>query len=303
MGSKMVKIALLAFLLLALLFGLVIGFVVISLDSIAKGAIEKGGTYALGVETRLDSASVRPLSGRFALAGLSVKNPEGFKDPYFLELGDGKVAITLESLSQEQIELPELNLDAINVTLIKEKGGANYEVILENLKKISGEKEEDKEPDPAPSGKPEKTFVIRQVNITDVNVKANMIAGGGDLTSVSMKIDKIELKDVGEKKTITADKLAAILMQALITAIFEEGGGILPDDIMGGLKNGLGGLESLGDMGVSFASGAGEQLQKLGDDLSETLDKNVGGAIEDATKGLGGLLGGDKDDEKKDDDK
>ena len=295
MGSKMVKIALIAFLLLALLFGLVIGFVVISLDSIAKGAIEKGGTYALGVETKLDSASVRPLRGKFALAGLSVENPEGFKDPYFLELGDGAVAISMETLSQEQIELPELNLDGINVTLIKHKDGANYEVILDNLKKISGEKKEDKEPAPKKSGEPAKTFVIRQVNITNVHVKANMVAGGGELTSVTMDIDKIELENLGEKNKVTADKLAAILMQALITAIFEKGGGVLPDDIMGGLKSGLGGLESLGDMGVSFASGAGKELGTLGE--------NVGGALEDAAKGIGGLFGGDKDEEKKDDDK
>lgn len=56
-----------------LLLGAVIAFLFI--DSIAKQAIERGGFYALGVETELDSTDIGLFSGQFRLDVLHVANP------------------------------------------------------------------------------------------------------------------------------------------------------------------------------------------------------------------------------------
>ncbi|MDX1682749.1 MAG: hypothetical protein R3336_06495, partial [Phycisphaeraceae bacterium] len=63
--------------LLALVL-LVVG-IFIYIDSIAATAVERGGTYALGVDTRLADADVGIFAGEVTLDGLTVDNPEGFK--------------------------------------------------------------------------------------------------------------------------------------------------------------------------------------------------------------------------------
>ena len=67
--------------------GLIAAFFYI--DSIAKQAVERGGTYALGVNTTLRKADVEVFSGAVTLNGLRVANPEGFAADHFLRLGEG----------------------------------------------------------------------------------------------------------------------------------------------------------------------------------------------------------------------
>ena len=74
------------------------------LDSIARGAIESGATYALGVPTTLAKADVRLLRGEFSMSGLDVANPEGFDSdllPWWplLIIGAG-IVVLLSALSR-----------------------------------------------------------------------------------------------------------------------------------------------------------------------------------------------------------
>ena len=60
--------------------------VYLSLGSIVKTAVQKGGTHALGVETTLSSASVNLFGGDLGLNELAVRNPPGFEEEYFLQM-------------------------------------------------------------------------------------------------------------------------------------------------------------------------------------------------------------------------
>ena len=75
---KLIK--LLAVLVFAVvLLVVVIGAVLVSqANKVARVAVEKGGTYALGVQTTLNDASIGVLSGRFGMSGLRVANAQGF---------------------------------------------------------------------------------------------------------------------------------------------------------------------------------------------------------------------------------
>ena len=131
----------------------------IMIDSVAKTGIEKGGSYALGVPTALDSASIGIASGKFGLSGLAVDNPQGFEGK-FLKLGDGGVEVSLGSLMKDTVVLPRLALSDVELDLKRTSSGSNYGIILDNLKKLeSGEKAKPKEE------KPGKTFKISEVVI------------------------------------------------------------------------------------------------------------------------------------------
>jgi hypothetical protein len=272
--------------------------VVIYANTIAKSAIERGATYALGVPTTVSAATIGIVGGEFGLDGLKVANPEGYDQPHFLKLDDADVDLTLRSLLEETVELPNLTLKGLDVNLEKKSDKANYQVILDNLKKFeSGDRT------PPKDGK---KFVIRTVEISDVVVHVDMIPLGGDATRIDVPIERIELKDVGSGgKPLQLAELSNVIIKAVFAALVSKGGGLIPGDVLGGLQGGLDGLSGLGDMGVGAISVGGEALQgalgELGKEAEKALEgagdigKEAGEGVGKALEGLGGVLGGGKD--------
>jgi hypothetical protein len=295
--------------ILVVLLGVVALFYI---DSIAKSGIEKSATYALGVETTLDGASVGLLSGTFGMTGLNVSNAEGFRSDHFLTLDEGGLEVSLGSLRSDTIEVPKLELSGLDMVLEKKGGNANYKVIMENLKKLeSGEKP------PAEEGT-SKDFIIKEVVIKDVHVAYDLLGTGSGLDTVRVPIDEIRLTDVGKDGGLKFSELTDVILKAIFSAVIANGGD-LPGEVLGELKNGLAGLASLGDMGIGAAFSAGGELVnitggviegvgQIGEgaaeavgDIGEEIGKGVEEIGDGIGKGLGDLLGGNKDENKDDD--
>ncbi len=286
------------------------------LDAIAKGAIERGATYALGVRTTLDDADLRPLSGRLSIGGLKVDNPEGFKGDHFMRLEQGAVAVRLGSLRQEIVDLPHLRLSGLDLNLERVKKEANYDVILGNLKKLqSAEKEPSDEP---VEKKPGKKFVIQEVTISDIHVGIDLVPVLGAPTRLDVPIEEIRLENVGSEGGVAMDQLTGIVTQAIFAALMNKAGS-LPADLVRDLGDSLAGLRQLGGLGISVATGTGELITGVGagravGKVGEGVVNGVGGtvegvgkAVEDVGKGVGealeGLGGLFAPKEKKDDEK
>jgi hypothetical protein len=281
------------------------------IDYAAKVGIERGATYALGVQTTVGGADVGIFSGEFGMTGLNVANPEGFDTPHFLKLDDSAVAVSLGTLRQDTVDLPRLHLTGLDMNLEKKAGKSNYDVILDNLKRLeSGEKPKDE------TGEG-KNFVIREVLIKDVNVQVDVLPIGGELSRVKVPIDEIRLTDVGtgDQNGVKFTELADVILKSLFAAVIENGAD-LPGEVLGELQNGLAGLQSLGDMGIGVAAVIDGQVQELAGTIGKTaeeLGKGLGeaaGGLEDlgkqadeGLKGLGDIFGGgeEKDGEDKDD--
>ncbi len=311
--KKLLKLALILMLLVVVV---VIGgvlFVSARANQLAKRAVEEGGTYALGVTTKVDSVKLGIFSGEFGLRGLDVANPTAtsgaaYTSSRFLGLGSGDVKVDYSALQQPVITLPALTLSDIDVSLEKKGGKANYQIILENLKKLQdagGGK---------PSSKPagdEKKFVITKLLITNVNISVDMLDAGGlsQLAKVRIPIDKIELDNVGKtgdgvKGTgVTMEELVSIVVQAVLKATTEQGGNILPGELMGDLQGALGQLDGLKGLPLAVVADPKKFVDDLGKgvgDKVKDLGKDVGDKLKD---GLDGLLGGGKDKKKKDEKK
>lgn len=288
---------------LVVLAAIAVVAVFLSVNSIAKSAVEKGGSYAMGVPTTLSSANVGVFSGEFSMSGLRVANPQGFPGPHFLTLGDGEVAVSLGTLQQETVELPRLTLDAIDVRLEKKGGQSNYQVILANLKKLSGPEKK-----PAPEGEGKK-FVINELAITDVTVHVDMLeapGGIGQLAKVTVPIEEIRLQNVGRTGSgvggtgVTMGELAGIVVKAVLASAAQNGGGLIPADVLGDLQ---GQLAQLGDLGGSLqemglqvvgdVQGTVEQVGKQAEAVVDEAKKAADEAkkkLEDAGKGLKDLI-------------
>src|SRR5262245_65188120 len=86
-------------------------------DSLAKKAVERGGTYALGVPTELGSASIGLFSGEFELERLRVSNPPGFSQPDFFTLRAMRLDFPLAALREPRVVVPLLEIDGIAIDL------------------------------------------------------------------------------------------------------------------------------------------------------------------------------------------
>jgi hypothetical protein len=297
----MKKLLLLVVLLVVLVIGAAIAVLVYA-DRAVKVAVERGGTYAMGVNTTLGNASVGVLSGRLSLKDLSIANPAGYKSDKFFGMGSTNVAVSLPTLRQQIIEVPTLALEDISINLEKSGGKANYQVILDNLKRFeSGEAK----PEEKPTGD-EKRFVIKDLTIKNVKVHVNLLPEAGALTTLNIPIESVELKDVGTAgKGVPLSELSNIIIKALLATVADKAGSILPGEILGDLQGGLAQLANLDQLGIKLQSKVGEEAQKLIDGAkgqidkaAEDLKKKADEAVNDATKkveeGLKNLLPGKK---------
>lgn len=266
--------------LFVLLIVLIIGGVVaayIYVDTIAKAAVEKGSTYALGVQTKLDGASVKVFAGQLVMKGLNVANPAGYQAPHFLTLKKGDVAVTLGTLRQPVIELPHLKLNELDVNLEKKEGKANYQVILDNLKKLeSGAK---------PKDDAGTRYIIKKLTIKKATVHADTLPIGGSLARIDVPLDDILMKDIGADngKGVTMGELTSILLKAVLTAAITNAGNRLPADLLGDLSGQLAGLKGVGSLLDLENLGSVKDLGTLGDKAKDSVNNAIGN-----------LLGGDK---------
>ena len=270
---------------LAIVFGglVILGVVAVvvvfvSIDAIARAAIERGATYALGVQTTLDSADIGILSGQFRMKGLDVANPDGFTSDTFFRLGEGFVAVTLGSLRQDTVELPTLSLAGVQMNLEKKGSSSNFGVITDNLKRFESS-DTGQSGDPAEPGK---SFVIREIVITDINVTVDLLPIGGTLNRIEVPIEQVRLTDVGNDGLTTAE-MTALVIKAIMAAVVANAGD-LPADLVNDLGGALGNLVSLKDLGITQTVDIKE--------LKEAQD--VAKSVDDAIKSLGGLFGGNK---------
>ena len=88
-----------------------------AIDSIAKTAVEKGGTYAMGTKTTCDSVNIRLLASEVGLSGLTVANPEGFKTDHFLKTGRLDVGVEPGTLTKDTIVVTHFELDGVDLNI------------------------------------------------------------------------------------------------------------------------------------------------------------------------------------------
>ena len=260
-------------------------------NSAARQGVEAGASYALGVKTTLDRASVGIFSGKFGLGGLKVANVQGYKADKFMSLGDGKVAVSLGSLMQDTILVPSFSLDTIEVNLEKRDGKANYQVIMDNLGKVSKGSQPSSKPTSEGGGK---KLIINELTIRHVKVTADLLAVG----PVTIPIDEIKLTNVGKgtgkgvaDSGVTVGQLSSIIVQAVLGAAAEAGGNILPKDVLGDIKGGLDQLGGLKDVGVQVVGQAGQAAQQIGGAIQGAAQEGAK-QIDNIQKGIGDQLKG-----------
>jgi hypothetical protein len=206
-----------------------------------------------------------------------ISNPQGFGTPHFMALGHGAIEMEVGTVFEDTVVAPSLLIEDLDVNLEKGDQGANYEVILANLKKG-----EEPPPEEAEGGK---KFIVREVVMRNIRVQTDVTVAGAKLTQVEIRFDEIRLENVGSETEGGAllSGLMGRIVAATLRAVFEQAGDILPDVI----RNGLGaGLEGLGKLGKGSVKVVGKVTRNVGGKMVEGVGKVV--------EGIGGIFGRDK---------
>jgi hypothetical protein len=319
----MKKVLIILLILGVLFLGAIVGIIALGvsqIDNIVKAAIERGGTYATQVDTTVTSVDVGLTAGTFAMDELKIANPPGFDTDHFLVLKDTDVSFDLNSLRSDTIVIPTVTVDGIDVILDKGGNPSNYNTILNSLKRF----ESSDQPKAAPENRGGKKVAIDSLVLENIDVRVANYPGlslvAGD---VAINIPKVELKDIGRDKPMTPAEIANLVIKTVLTAAVEAGGGILPADMLGELGNGLQGLTSLGEMGITAIGDAGqvfgesmdEVLQNAGkavedlgkeatkavDEAGKKVENEINKAADEVKKGINNILGGKKKNEEEDD--
>ncbi|PCI08366.1 hypothetical protein COB72_08445 [bacterium] len=285
--------------IIAVLFVLVVlgivGLVVFGLgqiDKLAKTAVEYGGTYAMGVETTVDTMDVALTKGTVEMGGLSIDNPSGFDTGHFFTLANTSASFDLESISADAYIVPTIHLIGIDIILDKGQDPSNYNQILKNLARF--ESDDQSSSDQTKAGK---NVIIKSLILEDINIHvANMPGVSLLVGDVAINIPRIELNNIGEKESMKAGDIFNLVIKTVLAAAVESGGGIIPSDVLGELVNGLSSLSSLSDLGIDaisdlnldgVMSGVTEQLGDVTEDVQAVVDdtvKEAEKAVEDVTK-------------------
>ncbi len=314
-------------LLLVLLVVVGAAAAILLIPSASRRAVEEGGRYALGVETRIDAPvlSMRLGSTRLGFQGLEVQNPTGIEGDPFLHVGHFEIHLRTLSLLSSTVRVPEITLADLQLNLIQEGRRSNFKEILGHVQALGG----------APSGSaPEgssagaagaspagdssgsgASLILGSVHIENVGVSFSLSGVPGlepkqlafelpdfdlDLASALERLPSAGSSSaggtratVGEVVSALTDELTRRSLDELRSRLDPKVAALLDGDIGDALKQRAG--QEL-EQAKEKASAAGNELkQKVEEELGQKLEQSGPGPkeLEKKAKGkLKGLLGG-----------
>lgn len=239
-----------------------VGVFALALDPIVRSGTERLATSALGVPTRLEAADVS-LGGSADLRGLDVANPSGYQEPRSCRFDRLDAAVRLGSLFGDVVEVDHVDVVKPDLTIEFVGTKSNWSVLMDNLSKDRPKTPEEKES--------RKKFRIGRLKIeaATVRFRSDLLQGGAK----SVTLPTIELKNLGTaENAATMGEVLATVFQTLAAEAMKSGHGILPAQLLDGLKGEI--------------AGAARKFEGMLDDATRRIKDLPGKLLEDPAKQL-----------------
>ena len=212
------------YLALVIVLLVVSGFLIFisTLDSKVKDAVEENAAHLTGSPVTVESVDFSVLSGKGAITGLRVSNPEGFSPNPALTLGKILFEIDMGALSMDTITVKEIKADSTRILVEKNREGKiNFQVLSENLKKVSGEND--------PAGNTAGSWVPN-LRITEFLLSEGSVTLAGFAeNSRDIKTPEIRLRNLGGASGSSPEEIG----EEILSRIFSE---IIRNTVQSGLQ-------------------------------------------------------------------
>ncbi len=247
-------------------------YVLSSLDSIVKSAVERYGSEATQATVQLGDVKISPTTGEGALRGLLVGNPDGFNSPSALKVAGIQIDLDESTLTGPTIVINEIVVDKPVVTYEIGAQGTNIEAIHRNVNAYAGAEKQQRTTGGTAGGAPAKdgddlSLVIKRLRITNgtVEVSAGGIAGG----NLSAMLPTIQLTDVGKDTGgVTPAEMIELVFNAMRWRITASVATINLKNMLGSVGKGL---EGAAEGGVEGAKDVQDLLEKGAESVGKTL--------------------------------
>ena len=202
--------------LLLLGLGSALWWLYASRDALIKRAIERFGPELTGVSVKVGSVKLEPLDGRGAITGLKIGNPQGYKAPHALSLGEMRLAVDPATLASDVVHVKEVVLEAPSITYERGPGGDNLSAIQKHIQSQLPKSAPAKGDSKAQKRAKERRFILDRVEVR----KARVSYGG----ALDADVPDLVLRDLGRKSggataaQITEEIWTAVTRQALAAA-------------------------------------------------------------------------------------
>jgi len=259
--------------ILVIIVGAIV-YVMGSLDSIIKAAVEDYGSEIIQADVSLDKVKIEPTSGEGSLSGLTVGNPKGFKSDSAFRLGEVSVALDIATVTEDVIVIKKIVIDAPEITYELGKGGDNLRAIQKNVDDYAAQfaSDEGAEVEPESSGEGPK-LVIQDLYVRNGKIEA-VIPGLGGEKKLGASLPEIHLSDIGkEGEGATPGEVVKKVLGAVTSSAGKAVAALNLDAIKGLAEKGVGTAKEL------VGDGAGT--------ATDTVKKGVSGI----TGGVKGLFG------------
>jgi hypothetical protein len=219
--KKLIIRLLIALVVVVLLAVLAVG---LFLDGAIKRGVETFGPKLTKVDIKLQSVHLSLFSGSGTVKGLVIGNPEGFKTPSAMSVGETTLAIKPGSLLSDKIVIKVISVQAPEITFETDLRRNNLSKILSNLQEATG----GGKAEPAKPQEPARKLQVDKFDITGgrIHVSATGVLQG----TATIPLPDIHLQDLGAGPDgITAAELTKRVMEAVEKGAVKAASGAVAD--------------------------------------------------------------------------
>lgn len=194
--------------------GLLVVLIIIafaSINSIVKTAVTSVGPSVLGVSVDVRDVDISIFSGKGAVKGITIGNPEGYSQPYSIKLESASFDMDLMSLLSDKIHINYIIIEAPELVYELGPKGPN----ISALTRHSRDEAEKVEEQPDMVKEQGKSIQIDQLRITE----GKIIPAVG-IASAPIPIPSIQINDIGKddgKEMHPAEAITLVLQKMLTT--------------------------------------------------------------------------------------
>lgn len=228
-----------------------------------------------GTDFRIERFCLNPYSGILSIGGIRLSNPEGFGDAAAFSLESFSAEVVVGSLFSDTVLVREVAVDDAFASYYSHDGRNNFDVILANVEKAIGSKEDKAGMDAEPGKKSASSgrkVIIEHLRIAGTKVKLMK----SDMVPPFM-LPTLELTDIGKKSNgATLEEAWTQIANSVMKSMSQFGDG------MGALGAILG--EGAKDISAVFNNGAAGGTAKTGTGAAGNTVKDAADAIGNTSK-------------------
>ena len=250
----MKKIIIRIALVLVVLLVVAVVAVFLSLNSIVKKGVETVGPQLTKVKITLGGVNISPLSGSGQLSELFVGNPEGFKTPSAIKVGDVKVAVDVGSVFGDTITINSIKITDPEITFEGGLGGNNISKILDNVTASTGGSAKSADKPEATAKADGKKFIVKDILVEGAKLHVSLTGFGGQ--EMTLPLPPLHLQNIGSPgKGVSAGELVTQILTPLLSSV--------TDTVKSGISN----------IGNGTTKEATQQVNKVADGIKGLFKK------------------------------